>query len=69
LTIITAEPVHICGDNNYFTEDNGIILSHVGYTYGHYYGKELNCVWRIEAPEGQVVELIPADFHLQNSTG
>lgn len=65
----TANPSHVCGGQDFFTENNGEILSHVGYTYGHYYGKNINCMWTVEAPEGMMVELIPIDFHLSNDTG
>ncbi|XP_052282981.1 cubilin-like isoform X2 [Dreissena polymorpha] len=56
-----------CGNQSYFTADNGIIRSHSGYDVGHDYGKNLDCVWTIEAPEGKFVQLVANAFHLEGS--
>ncbi|XP_052280310.1 low-density lipoprotein receptor-related protein 12-like isoform X2 [Dreissena polymorpha] len=58
---------HQCGNQSFFTADNGIIRSHSGYDVGHDYGKNLDCVWTIEAPEGKFVELVANTFHLEGS--
>lgn len=56
----------LCGDQAYYDQDDGEIVSHAGYHVGDGYGKYLNCVWRIEAPDGLNVELVPDTFSLQD---
>ncbi|XP_052282982.1 low-density lipoprotein receptor-related protein 12-like [Dreissena polymorpha] len=58
---------HQCGNQSFFTAENGIIRSHAGYDVGHDYGKNWDCVWTIEAPEGKFVELVANTFHLEGS--
>ncbi|KAH3749499.1 hypothetical protein DPMN_183997 [Dreissena polymorpha] len=70
VAVATASIVPIsyqCGNQSFFTTDNGIIRSHSGYDVGHDYGKNLDCVWTIEAPEGKFVELVANTFHLEGS--
>ena len=46
--------------------NNGEIISHAGYRHGNLYGKNLYCVWQIQAPEGMNVEIMTETFLLQN---
>lgn len=57
----------LCGDQEYYSTDNGEIVSHAGFHVGDDYGKYLNCIWHVEAPEGMYVQLIAETFHLQNA--
>ncbi|XP_052280124.1 tolloid-like protein 1 [Dreissena polymorpha] len=58
-----------CGNQSYFTAENGIIRSNSGYYLGIDYGTNLDCVWTIEAPEGQMVALMANTFHVELSSG
>lgn len=51
-----------CGSNTLLTQNNGEIISHAGYEFGHNYGKNLNCTWTMQAPAGQFVELVAENF-------
>ena len=62
---LSAQRAFLCGDQAYYTNDTGEIVSHTGYHVGDYYGKYLNCIWTVEAPMGLVVEVIPDTFSLQ----
>ncbi|KAH3883688.1 cubilin-like [Dreissena polymorpha] len=57
-----------CGNQSYFTADYGIIRSHSGYDVGHDYGKNLDCVWTIAAPEGKFVFLVATTFQLAGTS-
>ncbi|XP_060603556.1 bone morphogenetic protein 1-like [Ruditapes philippinarum] len=57
---------YTCGSNDYFTQNNGEIASHAGFDAGHNYGKNLNCIWRIEAPDGMNVELVAKAFNIED---
>ena len=54
----------MCGGQDYFNSDNGTLLSHLGYNAGRIYGKNLNCVWTIEAPVDMMVTLYAEAFEL-----
>ena len=54
----------VCGNQTYYAERGGEIVSHYGYYFGEYHGKNLNCIWRIEAPEGMMVILYAETFDL-----
>ncbi|KAH3871069.1 low-density lipoprotein receptor-related protein 12-like [Dreissena polymorpha] len=54
-----------CGNQSYYTSDNGIIRSHAGYDHGHDYGKDLDCLWTIEAPPGKMVQLVANTFNVE----
>lgn len=53
-----------CGNQTYFNDSGGEIVSHTGYYLGENYGKNLNCIWRIEAPENMIVVLYAETFDL-----
>ena len=55
-----------CGPRTLYTQDRGVIKSHVGYDAGHQYGKNLDCVWTIEAPPGKFVQITAEDFNLES---
>ncbi|XP_052777589.1 membrane frizzled-related protein-like [Mya arenaria] len=55
-----------CGSQAFFNTDNGTISSHSGIDHGHNYGKDLDCVWTIEAPKGKMVELTSLMFDIEN---
>ena len=44
---------------------HGEIVSHLGYLGGFNYGKNLDCIWRIEAPDGLHVQLVAETFSLE----
>lgn len=54
----------VCGGHDYFSEDHGEIVSHLGFESGRIYGKNLNCVWTIEAPIDMMVLLYAEAFSL-----
>merc|ERR1712179_54446 len=55
-----------CGSQSYFTTNNGVITSHAGFDHGHNYGKNLDCLWTIEAPAGMMVELVAQTFDIES---
>lgn len=63
--VYTAKREYLCGDQDYYGDGNEEIVSHSGYHTGYNYGKNLDCLWRIEAPEGWFVQLIPVHFSLE----
>jgi len=56
---------YTCGGQDYLTSNNGVVNSHTGLSAGHNYGKNMNCVWRIEAPQGSYVELVAQSFNVE----
>ena len=55
-----------CGQPTRFTAPNGTIYSHLGYNVGHHYGKNIRCIWTIEAPAGWFVELVAEGFEIES---
>ncbi|KAH3738368.1 hypothetical protein DPMN_045002 [Dreissena polymorpha] len=55
-----------CGSQLFLTDNNGQFSSHTGMNNGHNYGKNLNCIWRVQAPEGLKVELVAKSFNLES---
>lgn len=62
-----APRAFLCGDQAYYTNDTGEIVSHAGYHVGDDYGKYLNCIWTVEASAGMNVQLMPETFALQDA--
>ena len=58
----------MCADQDYLTANNGEIISHSGYNVGHNYGKNQDCVWKVEAPEGLLVQLDAISFDLESDS-
>lgn len=56
------------GPTSHFTAPNGTIYSHVGFTQGHNYGKNLHCTWVIEAQPGWHVELTSNNFDVESTS-
>ncbi|KAH3873470.1 membrane frizzled-related protein-like [Dreissena polymorpha] len=54
-----------CGSQLFLTTNFGQISSHGGFNNSHNYGKNMNCIWRVQAPEGQNVELVAKDFDVE----
>ena len=57
-----------CGSGSYFTAPSGVIKSHTGFDVGHNYGKNVRCIWTIEAPAGKHVEIIPDTFDVEQTS-
>jgi len=53
------------GGDNYLTQNNAVISSHTGIANNHTYGRNMDCTWKIEAPEGMLVELVATMFDLE----
>ena len=66
VSCVTVRRQPTCGDQDYLTDNNGEIISHSGYNVGHNYGKNQDCVWKVEAPEGLNVQLTPITFDLES---
>ena len=64
--IIPVPRAFSCGGQSYLTTDDGVVKSHAGFDAGHNYGKNLNCLWKIEAPLGQYVELVAQSFNVED---
>ncbi|XP_053392700.1 low-density lipoprotein receptor-related protein 12-like [Mercenaria mercenaria] len=64
-----AKKAYTCGSNDHFTQDNGEVASHSGFDAGRNYGKNQNCIWRIEAPVGMNVELVAKSFNVEDTPG
>lgn len=58
-----------CGSDTFLTQNNGEIISHAGFEFGHHYGKYLNCSWTIKAPQGQFVEMVAKNFSVYQGFG
>jgi len=53
-----------CGIHTRYNDSHGAIVSHAGYGY-HNYGKNYDCVWRLEAPRGMKIVLYAEMMELE----
>lgn len=54
-----------CGGQAHYIAASGEIVSHLGFNEGRVYGKNMDCIWTIEAPPGQMVVLYEEEFDLE----
>lgn len=67
--VFSAKRSFLCGGQSYFTANEGVIISHSGFNDGYNYGRDLDCIYQIEGPDGLKVQVVAEYFYLEEDTG